>query len=193
MGGTVSRSGDPAHGSDAAPQQPPASPPRVQFNVYNQPIDPSNQMPVQPNQNPWPGQRRLLSTERQRSAIPKGGGGQWVFPSPQMFYNALMRKGKGGDVTEEDMDTVVAVHNGAWRACCLPPRWQRLTRWTAGMNQATWEQVQVWERLHREECGSPALLRFLGRPDSLSPRARMRKLFTGELTSVLPVCWWCVG
>ena len=61
------------------------------------------------------------------------------------------------------------------------------------MNQATWEQVQLWERLHREECGSPALLRFLGRPDSLSPRARFRKLFTGELTPVLPVCWWCVA
>ena len=106
----MSRGGEAAPGSGAAPQQ---------YNVYNQPIDPSNQMPVQPNQNPWPGQRRLLSTERQRSAIPKGGGGQWVFPSPQMFYNALMRKGKGADVTEEDMATVVAVHNGEKRTAPL--------------------------------------------------------------------------
>ena len=28
-----------------------------------------------------------------------------------MFYNALMRKGKGADVTEEDMDSVISVHN----------------------------------------------------------------------------------
>ena len=47
------------------------------------------------------------------------------------------------------------------------------------MNQMTWDQVLVWERLHREECGCPSLVRFLGKPDSLSPRARMRKLFTG--------------
>jgi cytochrome c heme-lyase len=85
----------------------------MSYNVYSQPIDPTNQMPVTPNQLPWPGQQRLLSTERAMSSIPKGGGGQWVFPSPQMFYNALMRKGKGADVTEGDMDSVISVHNGA--------------------------------------------------------------------------------
>ena len=85
----------------------------MQYNVYNQPIDPTNQMPVTPNQQPWPGQSKLLSTDRVTSAIPTAGGTQWVFPSPQMFYNALMRKGKGADVTEDDMGTVVAVHNSA--------------------------------------------------------------------------------
>lgn len=71
-------------------------------------------MPATANQLPWPGQRVPLSTDRAVSNIPKGGTeGTWVFPSPQMFYNALMRKGKGDDVTEEDMDSVVSVHNGA--------------------------------------------------------------------------------
>jgi len=92
----------------------------VQYNVYNQPIDPTNQMPVTPNQQPWPGQSKLLSTDRVTSAIPKAGGTQWVFPSPQMFYNALMRKGKGADVTEDDMGTVVAVHNSA----CAESLWK---------------------------------------------------------------------
>lgn len=86
---------------------------RTVYNVYNQPIDARNNMPATANQLPWPGQRAALSTARAVSNIPKGGtDSSWVFPSPQMFYNALMRKGKGDDVTEEDMESVVSVHNG---------------------------------------------------------------------------------
>lgn len=70
------------------------------YNVYNQKvndaacpiaapqIDPRNNMPVDANQLPAPGQRRLISTSRATSAIPKGGtDSTWVYPSPQMFYN----------------------------------------------------------------------------------------------------------
>lgn len=147
-----------------APSIPPPAPapaPTV-YNVYNQPVDESNNMPLVPNQLPWPGQQRLLSTERVASSIPKGGGGQWVFPSPQMFFNALQRKGKGGDVTEEDMDSVILTHNT--------------------MNELTWRQVLLWERLQKADGGGasePALVRFLGRPDDLSPRARFRSLLGG--------------
>ena len=73
-------------------------------------------MPATPNQLPWPGQHKPLSTERAVSNIPKGGTGgraTWVFPSPQMFFNALQRKGKGDDVVEEDMELVISVHNSA--------------------------------------------------------------------------------
>ena len=46
-------------------------------------------MPLEPNQQPFPGQRKPISVERQPSTIPKGGtaAGTWVYPSPQMFYN----------------------------------------------------------------------------------------------------------
>ena len=45
-------------------------------------------MPLQPNQQPWPGQSKVMSTQRLQSSIPKGGTeGTWVYPSPQMFYN----------------------------------------------------------------------------------------------------------
>lgn len=51
-------------------------------------IDPLNNMPLEPNQQPCPGQRKLLSTERQVSNIPKGGtDATWLYPSPQMFFN----------------------------------------------------------------------------------------------------------
>ena len=87
----------------------------VAYNVYSQPIDPSNNMPMNPNQLPNPNQKRALPTARTMSTIPKGGdvdaGETWAYPSPQMFYNALHRKDKGGDVTEADVETIVAIHN----------------------------------------------------------------------------------
>ena len=51
-------------------------------------LDPKNNMPLEPNQQPCPGQKKLLSTDRIVSNIPKGGTeATWVYPSPQMFYN----------------------------------------------------------------------------------------------------------
>ena len=76
------------------------------YNVYNQRIndpnapaqssvvegldilDPKNNMPLEPNQQPCPGQKKLISTDRIVSNIPKGGTeASWVYPSPQMFFN----------------------------------------------------------------------------------------------------------
>jgi cytochrome c heme-lyase len=76
-----------------------------------------------------------------------------------MFYNSLVRKGKAEDCTEDDMASVVSVHNA--------------------MNEDTWRRVVAWEKLHRDECVNPMLLRFLGRPNDLSPLAWARYLTTG--------------
>ena len=70
------------------------------YNVYNQrindpacpiagpSINPRNNMPMEPNQQPAPGQRALISTQREQSLIPKGGtDNTWLYPSPQMFFN----------------------------------------------------------------------------------------------------------
>lgn len=64
------------------------------YNVYSQRIDgkdggldPTNNMPVNPNQRPAPGQENPLSTARVPSTIPKGGEETtWTYPSPQMFW-----------------------------------------------------------------------------------------------------------
>jgi hypothetical protein len=51
-------------------------------------LDPKNNMPLEPNQQPCPGQRVPLSTDRLQSNIPKGGTDTtWLYPSPQMFFN----------------------------------------------------------------------------------------------------------
>jgi hypothetical protein len=50
-------------------------------------------MPVSARQGMAPGQKNAISTSRQTSTIPKSGaGGTWVYPSPQMFYNSLVRR-----------------------------------------------------------------------------------------------------
>lgn len=132
------------------------------YDVYAQPIDPSNLMPSIPNQLPSPGQQKPLSTDRAASTIPKSGDDEstWIYPSPQMFFNALKRKGKSAGVEELDIPTVVAVHNK--------------------MNEATWAEVLQWEaRYHCHQCQNPKLKRFQGRPHDLSPAARFRMWFRG--------------
>lgn len=59
-------------------------------------LDPKNNMPLEPNQQPCPGQKKLLSTDRMASNIPKGGtDATWVYPSPQMFFNGGCTTGGG--------------------------------------------------------------------------------------------------
>jgi hypothetical protein len=79
---------------------------------------------------------------------------------------ALKRKGKGEDVTEDDMESVVHAHNS--------------------MNEITWQRVQMWEMLHRQECPSPSLLRFRGRPDDL----RCAGAWGGRSPAPLRGCAW---
>lgn len=131
------------------------------YDVYGQELDRANLMPSTPNQLPSPGQTKPLSTDRVKSTIPKegeDGEDTWTYPSPQMFFNALKRKGKADGVQEDDMDTVVHVHNN--------------------MNEQTWKEVMEWEkRYHCQECENPKLKRFQGKPHELSPAARFRMWF----------------
>ena len=50
-------------------------------------MSPSSQEPQ--TDQPFP-----LSKERQSSSIPKGDGEVWVYPSEQMFFNAMTKKVK---------------------------------------------------------------------------------------------------
>eukprot|EP00605_Chrysophyceae_sp_TOSAG23-4_P000417 GSChrysophyteH1.ASY1.ANO1.473.1 assembled CDS len=106
-------------------------------------MDLKNNMPSKANQEASVDQTIPLDKNRVKSSIPKGGtdNDTWQYPSPQMFWNALVRKQKEDGASEEDIDVVVAVHNN--------------------MNENTWKQ----------------LLRFLGRPDDLSPKAYLKSIF----------------
>lgn len=155
----------PAPSSEGASAQKASAEPvktrRSWFGFGASAMDPRNNMPSEPAQARAPGQRRELSTTRETSSIPKSGtGGTWTYPSPQMFYNALVRKNKAEDVDEGDVDSVVMVHNA--------------------MNEDTWRRVAQWEKLHRYASGRPMLLRFRGRPDDLTPLAMLNIAMGGQ-------------
>jgi cytochrome c heme-lyase len=50
--------------------------------------------------------------------------GNWIYPSEEMFFNALRRKGYESKV--EDMKTIVPIHNA--------------------VNERAWKEIKEWER-----------------------------------------------
>ncbi|KAA3673202.1 cytochrome c heme-lyase [Paragonimus westermani] len=132
----------------------------------NTELDPNNMMPP-PNQKPSPGQPFPLSIEREVSSIPKAddpNGDRWVYPSAQMFWNAMVRKGwrwRDEDIGQQDMENIIRIHNVN--------------------NELAWREVLKWEALHAHECRAPKLRRFAGDAKNYSPRARIRSLLGYEL------------
>jgi cytochrome c heme-lyase len=127
-------------------------------------IDPRNMMPP-PNQRPSPGQPFPLSTSRVESTIPRADtGGKWVYPSEQMFWNAMLRKGwrwESDAIKKDDMTNIIHIHNAN--------------------NEKAWREVLMWEALHFDECKNPMLKKFGGKATEFSPRARMRHWLGYEL------------
>ncbi|VDO34556.1 unnamed protein product [Onchocerca flexuosa] len=123
-----------------------------------------NAMPP-PNQKPSPGQPFPLSTERQRSTIPKATeDGYWEYPSEQMFWNAMLRKGwqwKDDQITAKDMNKIIKIHNAN--------------------NEEVWREILKWEMLLHPECSCPKLKYFHGNSQKISPRARIRQLLGYDL------------
>lgn len=118
---------------------------------------PANDMAF--SDEPYKGQQMILSTTRTLSGIPKGGFspshqpkqsiGKWVYPSEQQYYNAMKRKGY--NPSEADVSSILAVHNV--------------------VNERSWREILKWESFRG--CEDPKLLRFVGRPKDLSPKAQL--------------------
>ena len=100
-----------------------SAPPVQQCPVQpSETLDPRNHLPVL-TQERSPSQTTDLPTERTSSSIPRDGTGNWEYPSPQQFYNALVRK--GWETPEREVETIVQIHNF--------------------LNEKAWEEVQKWE------------------------------------------------
>lgn len=84
-----------------------------------------------------------LTVDREISTIPRGtplnrdgrpanseaetgvsAGGNWIYPSEKMFFEAMKRKGHKGDAA--DMKTIVPIHNA--------------------VNERAWKEIKEWER-----------------------------------------------
>lgn len=114
-----------------------------------------------PGDSPYAGKAQCPIPHESRSAPPSacpvqhdGGDTQssnWEYPSPQQFYNALVRK--GWETPEESVDMMVLIHNF--------------------LNERAWQEVVEWEKLAGSDVSKLQLARFQGRPGTLSPRARI--------------------
>ncbi|GAB4814979.1 hypothetical protein N2152v2_002025 [Parachlorella kessleri] len=86
--------------------------------------------------------------------------GVWVYPSEQMFFNAMKRK--GWVPSEDDMTAVVAIHNA--------------------VNERAWREILRWEMGHGSAGETPPrLVKFRGRPQDYSPKARLLNLMGYKL------------
>lgn len=143
-------------------------------------LNPLNYMPSNLSQNRAEHQTVHLPVERTVSSIPKGNAsGNWEYPSPQQMYNAMLRKGY--DETPEDaVESMVAVHNflneGAWAEIV---EWER--RFAKGFSRG-WQECKRGEEGSKAGVGvdsnddnviPPRLMKFMGRPDSRTPKATM--------------------
>ncbi|KIY51926.1 cytochrome c heme lyase [Fistulina hepatica ATCC 64428] len=118
--------------------------------IDHESLNPLNQMPTL-SQAPAFTQSTNLPTERTISSIPRDKtGSRWEYPSPQQFYNALVRK--GWETPEEHVGTMVDIHNF--------------------LNEQAWEEVLKWERRSSPDAENVELARFRGRPGEMSPKAR---------------------
>lgn len=157
----------PMHESNVnKPKLIPSECPMHQSNVDDAPLDPTNMMPP-PNQRPSPNQPFELNTNRETSTIPKGGvenETKWQYPSEQMFWNAMLRKGwrwEKDALSKNDMSHIIRIHNTN--------------------NERAWYEVLKWEAFHRKEDYEPKLLKFGGKASEYSPRARFRALMGYDL------------
>ncbi|KAI5712616.1 hypothetical protein M8J76_002809 [Diaphorina citri] len=157
--------GCPMHKEGGASKPPPGFEADIKLVADNEEINPLNMMPKM-NQNPAPGQPFPLPKERQVSTIPKAKpdeeGPFWVYPSQQMFWNAMLRKGwrwKDDDLQPKDMDDIIKIHNAN--------------------NEQAWQEVLKWEALHAHECSYPKLKSFGGKAKDYSPRALIRHWIFG--------------
>ena len=123
-------------------------------------LNEKNMMPVDNNKPVFDDKTKPLDATRAVSSIPtasgEASGENWVYPSPQMFYNAMRRK--NWQPAEEDMNAIVAIHNAT--------------------NERVWSLIRMWEA--EQGCAEPRLVRFRGCPKDYSPKARMLNLFANK-------------
>lgn len=98
------------------------------------------------------------NNERDTGADKKTGN--WIYPSEQMFFDAMRRKAY--DPSAPDMRTIVPIHNA--------------------VNERAWHEIKNWEHGRGSEaCGGPKLESFSGLSTSLTPRARWKSLLGYQL------------
>ena len=102
---------------------------------------------------------------RVSSSIPRNSLGQtWTYPSAKMFINALRKKGSTAIDPQQIKNIVIPIHNIVNEQC-----WSEICRWERIANNVTNPQERI------------ILVKFMGRPDALSPKAFILSYFLGRV------------
>ncbi|KZF25748.1 cytochrome c and c1 heme-lyase [Xylona heveae TC161] len=100
------------------------------------------------------GSHSPMANNEQETGSDKSSG-NWIYPSEQMFFNAMRRK--NFDPHAEDMRAIVPIHNA--------------------VNERAWKEIKDWEKGQgSDKCGGPRLLSFSGMATQMTPRARLNTL-----------------
>ena len=103
-------------------------------------------------ESPSQSNRSSLNTDREVSSIPRTPDTHWVYPSEAQFFAAMARKNHNPQAS--DMRTIVPIHNA--------------------VNERAWSEVLKWEAGRGgDKCGGVKLVNFKGRPNDMSPKARL--------------------
>lgn len=127
-------------------------------------VNPRNFMPTLSQTPTFSSQKSPLPQTRTTSTIPKSNDDDtitqnpnWEYPSPQQFFNAVMRKGFT-DTKEDDVPAMVQIHNA--------------------VNERAWQEILKWEHNTDavEKCGGVKLVKFRGDASVRTPKARWLSL-----------------
>ncbi|KAM0715500.1 hypothetical protein Q7P37_008998 [Cladosporium fusiforme] len=96
-------------------------------------------------------ERAALPSNAEKDTGHDEASGNWIYPSQEMFFNAMKRKGH--EAQAQDMSSVVPIHNA--------------------VNERAWTEIKKWEEGQgSESCGGPKLVSFAGNSKALTPKAR---------------------
>jgi len=116
-----------------------------------------------------------------------GKSGNWIYPSEQMFFEAMKRK--NFDPNTDDMKSIVPIHNAVNEQA-----WVEIKKWEAGRGAERYvytvllflvgslSPVLILHHdrhmltLRCDSCGGPKLVSFRGDSAAMTPKARMNNL-----------------
>ncbi|KAJ9642402.1 Cytochrome c1 heme lyase [Coniosporium apollinis] len=110
--------------------------------------------------------KRLANNEQETGADKSSGN--WIYPSEQMFFNAMRRKNYNPQA--EDMRSIIPIHNAVNERA-----WKEIKEWEKGRGADAYGSTLVSNEVIVTEhsCGGPRLESFSGSATSLTPKARL--------------------
>lgn len=125
--------------------------------------------PISPNQPLKGHEEDKLPTQRSISTIPMANGQPWIYPSEQMFYNAVIRKNNNtkDEKIKQDIKEIVNIHNYVNEMC-----WNKIKENEQLLNDNTNKENQI-------NINDNKLVRFQGKSQDFTIKALFNHYILG--------------